>query len=215
MTTAAVPLAIDDPVNVAILAVSEDKLEGFQRDPLGEIARRSGVDVDVVSERIRALLQAGTIRRVRQTLLSTNLAHGALVAWQVPPEKLDPAFDFMFRDDPFTGHVVIRTTEAATAGSPQTPLIPARAYLQFDRLRGIVRRELGRVDRPALVVHAVQDHIAWPGSAELLQRRLAGPVECIRLLRSYHQVLVDVEGPEVVRAVTAFFRRHVRPPTSS
>lgn len=105
--------------------------------------------------------------------------------------------------------------QAATAGSPQTPLIPARAYLQFDRLRGIVRRELGRVDRPALVVHAVQDHIAWPGSAELLQRRLAGPVECIRLLCSYHQVLVDVEGPEVVRAVTAFFLRHVRPPTSS
>lgn len=117
MTTAAVPLAVDDPINVAILAVSEDKLEGFQRDPLGEIARRSGVDVEVVSERIRALLQAGTIRRVRQTLLSTNLAHGALVAWQVPPEKLDPAFDFMFREDPFSGHVVIRTTEAATAGS--------------------------------------------------------------------------------------------------
>ena len=112
-----IPLALDDPVNTAILAVSEDKLEGFQRDPFGEIARRSGVPVETVIERVRALLAAGTIRRVRQTLLSTNLADGALVAWQVPQERLHEAFDFMFQRDPFSGHVVIRTTDSETAGS--------------------------------------------------------------------------------------------------
>jgi len=112
-----VPLALDDPINTAILAVSEDKLEGFQRDPLGEIATRSGVPVETVIERIRALLAAGTVRRVRQTLLSTNLADGALIAWQVPSERLQEAFDFMFRRDPFSGHVVIRTTDSETAGS--------------------------------------------------------------------------------------------------
>ncbi len=103
--------------------------------------------------------------------------------------------------------------QAAVAGSPQTPLVPARAFLEFDRLRRLVRRRLGTIDRPALVVHAAQDHTAWPGSADLLRRRLAGPVECLRLTRSYHQVLVDVEGPEVVRAVVAFFRRHAGPRT--
>ena len=117
MTTVAVPLALDDPINAAILTVSEDKLEGFQRDPFGEIAARSGVTVETVIERIRALLAAGTIRRVRQTLLSTNLADGALVAWQVPNERLHDAFDFMFQRDPFSGHVVIRTTDSETAGS--------------------------------------------------------------------------------------------------
>ncbi len=101
--------------------------------------------------------------------------------------------------------------QAAVARLPHTAVIPARAYLEFDRLRRIVRRELGRVDRPALIVHAAQDHTAWPGSARLLERRLAGPVQCLRLPRSYHQVLIDVEGPEVVRAVTAFFRRHAPP----
>ncbi len=39
------------------------------------------------------MLRAGTIRRVRQTLLATNLAQGALVAWQVPPDKLDTLDD--------------------------------------------------------------------------------------------------------------------------
>ena len=111
------PVGVDDPINAAILKVSEDRISGFQRDPLDAIARVSGVDVDTVMARIRAMLRAGTIRRVRQTLLATNLAHGALVAWQVPPAKLDATFDFMFGEDPFSGHVVIRTADPATPGS--------------------------------------------------------------------------------------------------
>lgn len=87
------------------------------RDPFRVIAEQSGVDVDTVLERIRAMLSAGTIRRVRQTLMATNLAEGALVAWQFPLDKVDAAFDFMFKDDPFSGHVVIRSTDAATPGS--------------------------------------------------------------------------------------------------
>ena len=118
MTTAeTLPVNFDEPVNAAILAVSEDQLTGFQRDPLGEIARRSGIAEPAVIERIRAMLAAGTIRRVRQTLLSTSLAPGALVAWQVPQERLQSAFDYMFQQDPFSGHVVIRTTDAAVPGS--------------------------------------------------------------------------------------------------
>src|SRR5437879_5775742 len=117
MSTVSAPFQIDDPVNVRILAVSEDRLQGFQRDPFGEIARLSGVAVEDAIERVRAMLAAGTIRRVRQTLMSTNLAAGALAAWQVPEARLHAAFDYMFERDPFSGHVVIRTTDAATPGS--------------------------------------------------------------------------------------------------
>ena len=117
MSSATVPVEFTDPINLRILEVSEDRIQGFQRDPLGEIARLSGVPLDTVIERIRAMLVAGNIRRVRQTLLATNLAQGALVAWQVPDDKLNAAFDWMFQQDPFSGHVVTRSTDAATAGS--------------------------------------------------------------------------------------------------
>ncbi len=117
MAVLATPVSVEDSVNAAILKVSEDRIAGFLRDPLDEIARQSGVAVETTIERIRAMLRSGTIRRVRQTLLATNLAHGSLVAWQIPADKIDAAFDYMSKDDPFSGHVVIRTADAATPGS--------------------------------------------------------------------------------------------------
>jgi DNA-binding Lrp family transcriptional regulator len=116
-TVTDLPIAHTDPINAKILAVSEDRIQGFVRDPVGTIAEQSGVDAETVMERIRAMLHAGTIRRVRQTLMATNLAEGALVAWQYPEEKLNEAFAYMVDDDPFSGHVVIRSTDAATPGS--------------------------------------------------------------------------------------------------
>ena len=117
MATTTVPVDITDPVNATILAVSEDRIAGFVRDPFAAIAERAGVPLDVVLERLQAMVSAGTVRRIRQTLMATNLAPGALVAWRVPGERLDAAFDFMVRRDPFSGHVVIRSTDGETPGS--------------------------------------------------------------------------------------------------
>lgn len=112
-----VPVEHDDPINSRILEVSEDLVNGFQRFPFQHIAEKSGVELEVVIERIRAMLEAGVIRRVRQTLLATKLAHGALCAWKVDPDKLDATFEFMFREDPFSGHVVTRSTDREISGS--------------------------------------------------------------------------------------------------
>ncbi len=106
-----------DPINAQLLAVSEDKIQGFVREPFLEIAKLSGLSTETVLERIKAMLAAGTIRRVRQTLIATNLADGALVAWNVPEERLNAAFDFMFQHDPFSGHVVVRSTDQQNAGA--------------------------------------------------------------------------------------------------
>ncbi len=115
--TPPLPTEHHDPVNARILAVSEDRIAGFVREPFRQIAEQSGVTLAVVLERIRGMLEAGTVRRVRQTLLATNLATGALVAWKVPADRLEAAFDFMFQKDPFSGHVVLRSTDAAISGA--------------------------------------------------------------------------------------------------
>jgi len=112
-----IPTEHTDPVNAKILSVSEDLVAGFQRQPFHVIAEQSGVELPVVLERIKAMLEAGVIRRVRQTLLATKLAHGALVAWRLPEERLNAAFDFMAQEDPFSGHVVIRSTDQQVSGS--------------------------------------------------------------------------------------------------
>lgn len=117
MSSETIPVSFSDPINAAILAVSEDRLQGFHRDPMGAISEQSSVPVETVIERIRAMVSAGTIRRVRQTLLATNLAEGALVAWETPQENLDSGFDYLFQKDPFSGHVVTRSTDAASPGS--------------------------------------------------------------------------------------------------
>ncbi len=112
-----VPVEITDPINARILAVSEDRIAGFLKDPFAEIARQAELDVAVVHERLRAMLAAGTIRRIRQTLMATNLAPGALVAWRVDAARLDAAFEYMWEHDPFSGHIVIRSTDGDTPGS--------------------------------------------------------------------------------------------------
>lgn len=117
MHLSAPPTEITDPTNATILSVSEDRIAGFLDDPFVEIARLAALPVEVVLERLRAMLDAGVIRRVRQTLMATNLAPGALVAWRVPSERLDAAFDHLSERDPFSGHIVIRSTDAETPGS--------------------------------------------------------------------------------------------------
>jgi hypothetical protein len=116
-TASVTPVEVSDPINAAILAVSEDRIAGFVTEPFKQIAFNAELPESVVIERLRAMLQAGVVRRIRQTLMATNLAPGALVAWRVPSDKLDSAFSYMVKDDPFSGHVVIRSTDAETPGS--------------------------------------------------------------------------------------------------
>ena len=103
------------PTDLQILAVAEDQLTGFYSRPFDEIAARCGLTADIVLERLRELLASGAVRRIRQTLLSTSLADGALVAWRVPEERLEAAWEWLRLNDPFTGHVVLRSCDNPSA----------------------------------------------------------------------------------------------------
>jgi carboxylesterase len=91
---------------------------------------------------------------------------------------------------------------AGLAGNPWPSLS------EFFRLRRRVQRRLGSVSQPCLVLHATEDDVAsFRNNAELVQRKLAGPVELIELHNSYHMITVDQERQKVVAASVAFFNR--------
>ena len=112
-----IPSEYNDPINSQILSISEDCISGFHPYPFSKIAQDSGVSEGEVLLRIRTMLEAKVIRRVRQTFLANKLSHGALVAWICEEKELNKAFDFMAREDPFSGHVVIRSTDIALPAS--------------------------------------------------------------------------------------------------
>lgn len=138
-----VPVSPRDPINRQILEVSEDQIKGFVRDPIGEIARRADVHGSVVTERIRAMLQAGTIRRVRQTLLATNLAQGALIAWKIDDARVESAFEFIAVRDPFSGHVVIRNSETGKTDWRLWTTLKVPSGFSMERHCEWLRRSIG------------------------------------------------------------------------
>lgn len=97
--------------------VAEDRIQGFHRLPFHAIAEQCGHPVPVIIQRLKMMMATGVIRRIRQTLLATKLAQGALVAWSLPEKNLHTAFDWLKNKDPFTGHIVLRSTDATTPGA--------------------------------------------------------------------------------------------------
>ena len=76
--TGAVPVETADPINAQILAVSEDRVQGFSSRPFEVIAQQSGVLLETVLERLRAMLAAGTIRRFDWTYPSHDPYYDAI-----------------------------------------------------------------------------------------------------------------------------------------
>jgi len=137
------PVSPRDAVNQRILEVSEDRIRGFVREPFEEIAQRAGLDLPTVIERIRAMLQAGVIRRVRQTLLATNLAQGALIAWKIDEPLVEAAFRFIAAHDPFSGHVVIRNSETGPTEWRLWTTLKVPAGFSVERHCDYLRRQIG------------------------------------------------------------------------
>ena len=95
-------------------------------------------------------------------------------------------------------HMQSGTAEAGTFATP------ARSFAHFNSFASVVRRELGKIKTPTLIVHPREDDIASLKNAMVLQRRLGGLVELLVLDDSYHMITLDQQRHLVVERALGF-----------
>jgi esterase/lipase len=88
---------------------------------------------------------------------------------------------------------------------------PLRSSLEVYRAGARVKRVVGRIACPALVLHGKRDRVCpWKNAAWLAARLLDGscPDVSVRLFeRSAHVLACDGERAEVAREIVSFVRR--------
>ena len=86
--------------------------------------------------------------------------------------------------------------ELAYTASPIAPM------LSLVEATDAIAADLGSIRCPVLLLSSRQDHVVPPASGDLLESRVAGPVERVWLERSYHVATLDHDGALVeARAV--------------
>lgn len=91
--------------------------------------------------------------------------------------------------------------DASQAGVYKTPV---RCFSHHNLLVADVKKRLGDIKVPTLIVHPREDDMASLNNALLLQRRLGGLVELVVLDDSYHIVVLDRQRHVVVERTIAF-----------
>jgi carboxylesterase len=69
--------------------------------------------------------------------------------------------------------------------------------------------DLPRIHCPALVISSDQDHVVQPSSSDSFAERVGGPVERMRLAKSFHVATLDYERADLEARAVAFARRVV------
>jgi len=92
---------------------------------------------------------------------------------------------------------------------------PAHSFAHFNRLVSVVKKQLGEIKVPALILHPRNDDIASLNNSLYLQKKLGGMVELIVLDDSYHIITLDRQRHIVVERTAAFAemigKRHAVP----
>jgi carboxylesterase len=98
---------------------------------------------------------------------------------------------------------------AAESAYPESPL---RAALSLFAAAGDVAADLGAVTAPILLFSSTQDHVVPPVSGDRLVAEVKGPVERVRLERSFHVATLDYDKDEI-EARTVKFVTDLLPPS--
>jgi len=111
-------------------------------------------------------------------------------------------------------HAIVSRMQAGDSAGAGLPGVPWPSLDQFQKLVRRVRRMLGQITAPTLIVHPQEDDVASPANATDIGRALAGPVQYEWLQDSYHMITVDRQRQRVVEATDEFMRRHGMAPAS-
>jgi carboxylesterase len=103
----------------------------------------------------------------------------------------------------------MQSGDSTAAGLPGNPWW---AVAEMYKLSAQVRRRLGDIRSPCLVVHATEDDVASVANARLITDGVRrAPVELVLLEDSYHLVVIDRERRTVIRRTAEFVARLDRP----
>jgi len=97
--------------------------------------------------------------------------------------------------------------DSEAAGLPGNPW-PALA--EMVELSRDVRRRLPNVTAPCFIAHAADDDVASIANADLVARRVRGPIEMLLLADSYHMITIDRERRMLIERTADFFNRIAR-----
>ncbi len=97
----------------------------------------------------------------------------------------------------------MQSGDSSAAGVFSTPL---HSFAHFSALSAEVRRKLGKITAPTLILHPREDDMASLENAVMIQNRLAGLVELVVLDDSYHIITLDRQRHVVVDRTIAFVR---------
>jgi carboxylesterase len=100
--------------------------------------------------------------------------------------------------------LVVSSMQSGDAGMAGTFSTPLRSMANFNALVSVVKRELGSVRQPALIVHPRHDDMASLKNAHYLQTHLGGLVDTLVLDDSYHMVTLDQQRHLVAERTTRF-----------
>jgi carboxylesterase len=99
-------------------------------------------------------------------------------------------------------------SDSSAAGASR---LSAEGIFQAHRLIKQVRRQLGQVTTPALIIHAEEDDVASTKSADLVESAIASPIKKkVILHNSYHIITLDNEKELVAADTVDFFNQHTQ-----
>jgi carboxylesterase len=106
---------------------------------------------------------------------------------------------------------IAREMKVTTSSAAGASRLSAEGIFQAHRLIRHVRKNLDKIQCPALIIHAEEDDVATPKSAHLVESRIASQIKKKILLQdSYHIITLDNEKERVAAETIDFFDANVQ-----